>query len=90
MADAAPWQPRRPAPDGAKRHHWLAAGVRSRREICGARDSEPVGRASPMERLRDVRMQLQAWERAFRRRHGRRPGKVRAARGREAEAATPE
>ncbi|KAM5211084.1 ATP-dependent DNA helicase Q4 isoform 3-T3 [Hipposideros larvatus] len=27
-----------------------------------------------MERLRDVRMQLQAWERAFRRRHERRPG----------------
>lgn len=27
-----------------------------------------------MERLRDVRLQLQAWERAFRRLHGRRPG----------------
>nr|XP_060467582.1 LOW QUALITY PROTEIN: ATP-dependent DNA helicase Q4 [Panthera onca] len=42
----------------------------SRREICGAR-----GRgASAMERLRDVRERLQAWESAFRRRRGRRPG----------------
>ena len=40
-----------------------------------------------MERLRDVRELLQAWERAFRRQSGRRPGKVRAARGRGAEGA---
>jgi hypothetical protein len=29
-----------------------------------------------MERLREVRAQLQAWERAFTRQHGRRPGQV--------------
>lgn len=38
-----------------------------------------------MERLRDVRERLQAWERAFRRQSGRRPSKVRTARGRGAE-----
>ncbi|KAK1331781.1 hypothetical protein QTO34_007457 [Cnephaeus nilssonii] len=42
-----------------------------------------------MERLRDVRAQLKAWERAFRRQHGRRPVQVRAARGREAAGAAP-
>uniref|UniRef100_A0A8C8YBZ5 Uncharacterized protein n=1 Tax=Panthera leo TaxID=9689 RepID=A0A8C8YBZ5_PANLE len=40
-----------------------------------------------MERLRDVRERLQAWESAFRRRRGRRPGQVRAVRGRGVEGA---
>uniref|UniRef100_A0A4X1UKT3 DNA 3'-5' helicase n=1 Tax=Sus scrofa TaxID=9823 RepID=A0A4X1UKT3_PIG len=34
-----------------------------------------------MERLRDIRERLQAWERAFRRQRGRRPGQVRATHG---------
>lgn len=55
----------------------------SRREIRGARGR----RSSAMERLRDVRERLQDWERAFRRRSGRRPGQVRAARGRGAKGA---
>lgn len=42
-----------------------------------------------MERLREVRAHLQAWERAFRRQRGRRPVQVRAARGREAAGAAP-
>ncbi|XP_049710319.1 ATP-dependent DNA helicase Q4 isoform X5 [Elephas maximus indicus] len=42
-----------------------------------------------MERLRDLRARLQAWERAFRRRRGRRPGQVRAARGRSGRRARP-
>ncbi|XP_036159696.1 ATP-dependent DNA helicase Q4 isoform X2 [Myotis myotis] len=42
-----------------------------------------------MERLREVRAHLQAWERAFRRQRGRRPVQVRAARGREAAGVAP-
>lgn len=71
----------------------LAAGRRclgagdtrgARRGVLGA---EPAGPARAMERLRDVRAQLQAWERAFWRQRGRRPVQVLGARGWEAEGA---
>lgn len=71
------------APPLARRAPALAVGP----IVCGAGDSlggswtarRPGGPA--MERLRDVRERLQAWERAFQRQRGRRPSQVRDALG---------
>lgn len=78
---ALPGAPRRPASQRAERSHWLAACVVLAAGDSRAPGSEPAARARAMERLQGVRAQLQAWERAFRRRHGRRPDQVRAGRG---------
>lgn len=84
------WRPqRRPASNCAECPHWLAAGVTLAAGDSWGAGAKPVGRARAMERLRDVRLQLQAWERAFRRLNGRRPGQVRAARGAGVEGADP-
>ncbi|XP_015342144.1 ATP-dependent DNA helicase Q4 isoform X8 [Marmota marmota marmota] len=59
----------RPRPSPAAQLHWLV----DRRRWCGGK----IRRTRdwiPMERLRDVRTQLQEWERGFRRQHRRRPG----------------
>lgn len=94
LQESGDWLPQlRVGPDAppptAPSSHWLpAGGVPAAGESRGA-ERRPRAGPARMERLRDVRAQLKAWERAFRRQHGRRPVQVRAARGREAAGAAP-
>lgn len=69
------------APPPARRASALAVGPSDGCAGDSLDDRRRGGRAGAraMERLRDVRERLQAWERAFRRQRGRRPSQVRAA-----------